>query len=69
MGHIYIYTAVPKATSPFRPHAYSCSLATLTLGIEAIDPYITIQVNGIHTIARRMDDESKTPHVSTYLAT
>ena len=36
-----------------------------TLGVEAIDPYITIQANGIHTIARRMDDESKNPHVST----
>ena len=35
------------------------------LGVEAIDPDITIQVNGIHTIAHRMDDESKTPHVST----
>ena len=35
------------------------------LGVEAFDPYITTQVNGIHTIARRMDNESKTPHVST----
>ena len=45
----------------------SCSHAThhLTLGVEAIDPYITTQVNGIHTIARRMDDENKTPQVST----
>ena len=35
-------------------------LSQLTyLGVEAIDPYITIQVNSIHTIARRMDDESK----------
>ena len=33
----------------------------LTLGVEAIDPYITTQVNVIHTIARRMDDENKTP--------
>ena len=39
------------------------------LGVEAFDPYITIQVNDIHTIARRdihtiarrMDDEVKTP--------
>ena len=31
------------------------------LGVEAVDPYITIQVNGIHTIARRMDDKVKTP--------
>ena len=35
------------------------------LSVDAIDPYITIQTNGIHTIARRMDDESKKPHVST----
>ena len=26
-------------------------------GIEVIDPYITIQANGTHAIARRMDDE------------
>ena len=35
------------------------------LGVEAFDPYITIQVNGIHTIARRMDDEIENPQVST----
>ena len=35
------------------------------LGVEAFDPYITTQVNGIHTIARRMDDEIENPHVST----
>ena len=34
------------------------------LGVETIDPYITIQVNDIHTIACRKDDESKNPHVS-----
>ena len=33
------------------------SQLTLTLVLEAIDPYITIQTNGIHTISRRMDDE------------
>ena len=30
------------------------------LSIEAIDPYITIQANGTHAIARRMDDEIET---------
>ena len=38
------------------------------LGVDAFDPfdpYITTQVSDTHTIARRMDDESKTPHVST----
>ena len=69
MGHIY--TAATKLPLPF-----DCTLTTyghaphhLTLGIEAFDPYITTQVNGIHTIARHMDDENKPPHVSTYLAT
>ena len=49
----------------------TCGRAThhLTLGVEAFNPYIITQVNGIHTIARRVDDENKTPHVSTYLAT
>ena len=64
----YIYRST-KATSHLRPHAHPCGLATITLGVEAIDPYITTQVNHILTIARRMDDESKKPHVSTYLAT
>ena len=35
------------------------------LGIEAFDPYITTQVNGIHTIARRMDNENKKKHITT----
>ena len=55
-----------KANSP-RPHAHilrSCHSSTY-LGVEAFDPCNTTQVNGIHTIARRMDDESKNPHVST----
>ena len=40
------------------------------LGVEAIDPYITIQANGTHAIARRMDDEIETitfPQVSSYI--
>ena len=52
----YIYLST-KATYPLRPHAHLCGLATLTLGVEAIDPYITTQVNGIHTIARHMDNK------------
>ena len=60
-----------KANSPHRPHAHilrSCHCdddGHLTLGIEAFDPYITTQVNGIHTIARRKDDEIENPQVST----
>ena len=67
----HIYTLVSKLTLPIRPHAHilqSCHYDDewhLTLGVEAFDPYITTQVNGIHTIARRMDDENENPQVST----
>ena len=63
--HIHMQACIhsrTKANSP-RPHAHilrSCHSSSY-LGVEAFDPYITIQVNGIHTIARRMDDEVKTP--------
>jgi len=60
ISDIYIYRST-EATSPLRPHAHLCGLATLTLGIEAIDTYIATQVHDIHTIARRMDDESENP--------
>ena len=59
-----------KASSP-RPHTHflrSCHYDDdwhLTLGVEAFDPYITTQVNVIHTIACRMDDEIENPQVST----
>ena len=67
----HIYTLVSKLPLPLDRMLTSCGHAThhLTLGVEAFDPYITTQVNGIHTIAHRMDDKNKTPHVSTYLAT
>ena len=67
----HIYALVSKLPLPLDCMLTSCGHATqhLTLGVEAFDPYITTQVNGIHTIACRMDDENKTPHVSTYLAT
>ena len=63
----HIYTLVSKLPLPLDRTLTSCSRAThhLTLSVEAFDPYITTQVNGIHTIACRMDDESKNPHVST----
>ena len=59
----HIYTLVSKLPLPLDHMLSSCSHAThhLTLGVEAIDPYITTQVNGIHTIAHRMDDENKNP--------
>ena len=57
-----------KASSP-RPHTHTCGHATHQLtflpSVEAFDPYITTQVSGTHTIARHMDNESKTPRVST----
>ena len=59
----HIYTLVSKLPLPLDRTFTSFGRAThhLTLGVEAFDPYITTQVNGIHTIARRMDDEVKTP--------
>ena len=67
----HIYTLVSKLPLLLDRMLTSCGRAThhLTLGVEALDPYITTQVNGIHTIARHMDDENKIPQVSTYLAT
>ena len=59
----HIYTSVSKLPLPLDRTLMSCGHAThhLTLGVEAFDLYITTQVNGIHTIARCMDDENKTP--------
>ena len=58
----HIYTLVSKLHLPLDRTLTSCGRAThhLTLGVEAFDPYITTQVNGIC-----MDDESKNPQVST----
>ena len=57
----HIYTLVSKLPLPLDRTLISCGHAThhLTLGVEAFDPYITTQVNGIHTITRRMDDKRK----------
>ena len=59
----HIYTSVSKLPLPLDRTLTSCSHAThhLTWGIEAFDPYITTEVNGIHTIACRMDDENNPP--------
>ena len=62
MGVTCKYIPVTIANFPLDRQWDGHALTTHTyLGVEAIDPYITIQTNGIHTIARRMDDESKTP--------
>ena len=57
-------TAVSKLALPDRTLT-SCGHATYQLtflpDVEAFDPYITTQVNDIHTIARRMDDKTKNP--------
>ena len=63
--HIHMQACIhshTKANSPRLPtHILrSCHLSTY-LGVEAFDPYITIQMNDIHTIARCMDDKIKTP--------
>ena len=61
----HIYTLVSKLTLPIRPHAHilrSCHCddeGHLTLGVEAFDPYIITQVNGIQTIAHGRVDEIK----------
>ena len=58
----HVNTPVTTTNSPLDRRLDGHALTTHPyLGVEAIDPYITIQANGIHTIARRMDDESKTP--------
>ena len=63
---VHVNILVTTTNSPLDRELDDHALTTPTyLGVEAIDPYITIQANGIHTIARRMDDESKNPHVST----
>ena len=59
----HIYTSVSKLPLPLHRTLTTYSHAThhLTLGVEAFDPYITTQVNGIHTIAHHMDDKNKNP--------
>ena len=68
MQHVNIL--VTTTNSPLDRQLDGHALTTHTyLGVEAIDPYITTQADGIHTIARRMDDEIKckkiTPKVIT----
>jgi hypothetical protein len=48
-------------TTPLDRRLDDHALTTHTYqSIEVFDPYITTQVDGIHTILRRMDDETKT---------
>ena len=56
----HVNTPVTTTSSPLDRRLDGHALTTHSyLSVEAIDPYITIQTNGIHTIARRMDDERK----------
>ena len=59
MQHVHI--PVTTTNSPLDRQLDSHALTTHTyLGVEAIDPYITIQTNGIHAISCRMDDKIET---------
>ena len=61
MQHVTIL--VTTTNSPLDQQLDGHALTTHTyLGIEAIDPYITIQANGTHAIARRMDNENRNNH-------
>ena len=70
MQHVNI--PVTTTNSPLDRQLDGHALTTHTyLGVEAIDPYITIQANGTHATARRMDDEIETttfPQVNNYIS-
>ena len=70
MQHVNI--PVTTTNSPLDRQLDDHALTTHTyLGVEAIDPYITIQANGTHAIAHRMHDEIETitfPQVSNYIS-
>ena len=58
MQHVNI--PVTTTNSPLDQLLDGHALTTHTyLGVEAIDPNITTQADGIHTIARRIDEEIK----------
>ena len=67
----HVNTLVTTTSSPLDRQLDGHALATHTyLGVEAIDPNITIQTNGTHAISRRMDDKIETinfPQVSNYI--
>ena len=70
MQHVHIL--VTTTNSPLDRQLDGHALTTHTyLGVEAVDPYITIQANGTHAIARRMGDEIETitfPQVNNYIS-
>ena len=57
----HVNTPVTTTNSPLDRRLDGHALTTHPyLGVEANDPNITIQANGTHAIARRMDDEIET---------
>ena len=57
----HVNTPVTTTNSPLDRRLDGHVLATHTyLSVEAIDPYITIQMNGTHAISHCMDDEIET---------
>ena len=57
----HVNTPVTITSSPLDRWLDGHALATHTyFSVEAIDPYITIQMNGTHAISRCMDDEIET---------
>ena len=53
-------TPVTTTSSPLDRRLDGHALTTHTYpGVEVVDPYITTQADGIHTIARRMDDKNR----------
>ena len=69
---VHVNIPVTTTNSPLDRQLDSHALTTPTyLGVETIDPYITIQANGTHAIACRVDDEIETitfPQVSNYIS-
>ena len=67
----HVNTPVTITNSPLDRQLDGHALTTHTyLSVVANDPYITIQMNGTHAIARWMDDEIETinfPQVSNYI--
>ena len=59
----HVNTPVTTTSSPLDRRLDGHALTTHPyLGVEANDPNITIQANGTHAIARRMDNENRNNH-------
>ena len=68
----HVNTPVTTTSYPLDRRLDGHALTTPTYqSVEVFDPNITTQADGIHTIARRMDDEietSRNPQVSTLIS-